>query len=108
MAEVRDLADLLAGAYVHYGGQRWNEAGALLERALEARPDDARAWYRLGNVRMEQGRDAQAAACFERAVKLDPTHAKSWNNLGAVRQRLGLTGPALEAYKTAQQRDPML
>lgn len=100
--------DLLAEAYLHYDAQRWDRAGELLERALQAKPGDARAWYRLGNVREEQARDADAVACFERATELDPAHAKSWNNLGAARQRLGRIEPAREAYRTALERDPAL
>jgi predicted TPR repeat methyltransferase len=100
--------DLLAEAYLHYDAQRWDRAGELLERALQAKPGDARAWYRLGNVREEQARDADAVACFERATELDPAHAKSWNNLGAARQRLGRIEPAREAYRAALERDPAL
>lgn len=70
--------------------------------------DDARAWYRLGNQREDEGRDAEALACFERAVALDPAHAKSWNNLGAASQRLGQSGRAEQAYRTALLHDPAL
>ena len=105
---MRAINDLLSEAYAHYDAQRWDEAGAALEGALEAQPGNARAWYRLGNVREEQRRDTEAAACFERATQLDPSHAKSWNNLGAARQRLGLADAALEAYRSALDRDPAL
>jgi len=70
--------------------------------------DDARAWYRLGNQREDEGRDAEALDCFERAVALDPAHAKSWNNLGAASQRLGQPGRAEQAYRNALRCDPSL
>ncbi|WJW76537.1 tetratricopeptide repeat protein [Thiohalobacter sp. IOR34] len=41
------------------GGQ-WAEAGAALERALRIAPGDARLWYQLAEVRLAQGRYAQA------------------------------------------------
>jgi predicted TPR repeat methyltransferase len=105
---MRTPAELLADAYARYDASEWDEAGVLLEQALERQPDNARAWYRLGNVREEQRRDHDAATCFERAASLDPGHAKSWNNLGAARQRLGFIEPALQAYRMALSADPAL
>lgn len=71
-------------------------------------PQDAGAWYRLGNAREDEGRDAEALACFERAVAIDPGHARAWNNLGAASQRLGDLRRAESAYRTARSRDPAL
>ncbi len=71
-------------------------------------PDDARGWYRLGNQREDEGRDADALACFERAVAADPRHARAWNNLGAASQRLGNARRAEEAYRTALAHEPAL
>src|SRR5204862_5355389 len=69
----RSAADWLAEGDAHYDAQRWREAGEAFERALALAPGPARAWYRLGNVREEQGRDTDAAACFEKALALDPS-----------------------------------
>jgi predicted TPR repeat methyltransferase len=71
-------------------------------------PTDARGWYRLGNQREDEGRDAEAVACFERAVAADPRHAKAWNNLGAASQRLGRAEQAERAYREALRHDPAL
>ena len=108
----RSAADWLAEGDAHYDAQRWNEAGMALERALALAlvpsAAQARAWYRLGNVREEQGRGGDAVACFEKAVALDPAHAQAWNNLGGARQRLGREEPAVEAYRRAIAADPGL
>lgn len=104
----RSPADLLAEGDAHYEAQRWNEAGVAFERALALAPGPARAWYRLGNVREEQGRDAEATACFERALALDPSHAQAWNNLGGARQRAGNLESAVEAYRRAMAADSAL
>src|SRR5262249_19256556 len=86
----------------------WNEAGAAYEHALAVDPaGTADTWYRLGNVREEQGRDPEAAACFEKAVALEPGHAQAWNNLGGARPRLGLPA-AVEAYQRSIAADPDL
>jgi len=108
----RSAAEWLAQGDAHYDAQRWNEAGEALERALASAPanspSNARAWYRLGNVREEQGRDEDALACFEKAIALDPGHAQAWNNLGGAHQRLGRLDPAAEAFRRAIAADPML
>ena len=105
-------AEWLAQGDAHYDAQRWNEAGEAIERALAVAPADfpsnARAWYRLGNVREEQGRDEDAIACFEKAIALEPAHAQAWNNLGGARQRLGRLDPAADAFRRAIAADPML
>ncbi len=69
-------------------------------------PQDAGGWYRLGNEREDEGRDAEALECFERAIAMDPEHAKAWNNLGTASQRLGDLARAEEAYRTALAHDP--
>jgi predicted TPR repeat methyltransferase len=105
----RSAADWLAEGIAHYEAQDWNQAGAALEQSLALDPRQAEAWYRLGNVREEQGRDDRdAAACFENAVALDPAHARAWNNLGSAQQRLGHGELALGSYRKAMQTDPGL
>src|SRR5258706_7763470 len=105
----RDMGgDLLKESQAFYDECRWEEAGAALVALLAQQPANAAAWYRLGNVRGEQGRDHEAIDCFARAVALDPAHARAWNNLGTASQRLGRGEEALVAYRTALERDPEL
>jgi predicted TPR repeat methyltransferase len=104
----RSAADWLAEADAHYDAQRWNEAGLAFERVLALDPRHARAWYRLGNVREEQGRDDAAVICFDKSVALDPSNAQAWNNLGGARQRLGREEQAIAAYRRAMAADPDL
>ena len=108
----KSAADWMAEGDAHYDAQRWDDAGRAIEAALALAPacsaEDARAWYRLGNVREEQGLDDAAARCFARAVELDPAQAQAWNNYGAALQRLGKTQPAITAYRRAIAADPDL
>jgi len=98
----------LVEADVFYDAQRWNEAGSAYEHALALHPTGtADAWYRLGNVREEQGRDRDALDCFEKAVALEPRHARAWNNLAGARQRLGRPA-TVDAYRQAIAADPDL
>lgn len=101
-------ASWLVEGDMFYEDQRWNEAGTAYEHALALNPEgSAQAWYRLGNVREEQGRDAEALDCFEKAVALEPGHARAWNNLGGARQRLGRPA-AIDAYQRSIAADPDL
>jgi predicted TPR repeat methyltransferase len=104
----RSTADWLAEGDANYDALRWNDAGLAYEHALARDPHQARAWYRLGNVREEQDRDGDAAACFDRAVALDPANAQAWNNLGGARQRLGREEQAISAYRRSMAADPYL
>jgi predicted TPR repeat methyltransferase len=108
----KSAADWLAEGNAHYDAQRWDDAGRAIEAALALLPgytaEHARAWYRLGNVREEQGLDDAASGCFAKAVDLDPAHAQAWNNYGAALQRLGKMQPAITAYRRAIAADPDL
>ena len=57
----RSSAEWLAEGNAHYDAQDWNEAGVALEHSLALDSRQADAWYRLGNVREEQGQDDLAA-----------------------------------------------
>ncbi|MGH8674291.1 MAG: tetratricopeptide repeat protein [Burkholderiales bacterium] len=98
----------LEEGYAHYRAERWEAAGLALERGLSGARDRSIAWYRLGNVRQEQGRHREALDCFERSVALAPDHAPSWNNLGATLQALARPLDAARAFRTAMQLDPDL
>ncbi len=93
----------------HYEACRWNEAAVALEQSLADEPANAAsAWYRLGNVRSEQGRDRDAIECFKNSLALDSSRAKTWNNLGAAYQRLGFAERGYAAYRAALAREPGL
>lgn len=98
----------LSKGLAHYADCKWDEAGEALEHALAEQPDNADAWYRLGNVRCEQHRDPEALECFSRLLALDGAHAKGRNNFGATSERLGRHEDAFAAYRRALESDPQL
>lgn len=53
----RSSANWLAEGNARYDARDWNEAGIALEGSLALDPRQANAWFRLGNVREELGRD---------------------------------------------------
>ncbi|MGC3992479.1 MAG: DUF5107 domain-containing protein [Chthoniobacteraceae bacterium] len=55
---------------------------AVLQRAMELHPTDARAPYYLANLYYDRRRHREAITLWEKAVRLDPAHAITWRNLG--------------------------
>ena len=60
-------------------------AADLYESVVAATPDDADAWYRLGNARFRLRKLDDAGLAYEHAIKLKPDHAQALYNLGVVR-----------------------
>lgn len=98
-----DAEDLerLANAWV--AAREWAEADAALLAAAEAAPD-ARLYRRLGQVRMERGRWAEAVTAFEQAVARDPEDAgRAHYQLGIAAWRAGDSARARRALERAAQ-----
>jgi tetratricopeptide (TPR) repeat protein len=55
---------------------------AILQAAMRANPDDARAPYYLGNLLYDRRRHREAIQCWEKAAKLDLGFSIVWRNLG--------------------------
>jgi cytochrome c-type biogenesis protein CcmH/NrfG len=66
----RAVASLLAKVDTQQAGRHWERAAALLERALRIEPRNARLWHRLAQVRLQQGRYAQAASLARKSNAL--------------------------------------
>jgi tetratricopeptide (TPR) repeat protein len=55
---------------------------AILEAAMAANPNDARAPYYLGNLFYDRRRHEEAIRLWEKSVKLDSGFSIAWRNLG--------------------------
>ena len=76
-ARYRRMAASLSPDYVF--PFHW-EVADVLQRALAANPQDARAAYYLGNVLFDW-QPAEAIAAWEKSVAIDPTLPVAWRNL---------------------------
>lgn len=80
---------------------------AILESALRANPNDARAAYYLGNLFYDKRRHEDAIRMWERSSKLEPNFSVVWRNLGIgyfnIRQD---TRKARTAYNRAFKAAP--
>jgi tetratricopeptide (TPR) repeat protein len=85
----------------------WTEAEMWLARVVALAPDDAAAWFNLGYVRDQAGRDAPAVDALARATELDPNNDRAWYGLGMLHARHGRHREAAAALTEAAQRQPM-
>jgi tetratricopeptide (TPR) repeat protein len=80
---------------------------AVLEAAMRAAPQDARAPYYLGNLFYDRRRHPEAIKLWERSAKLDPDFSIVWRNLGIgycnIRRQ---PARARTAYDRAFRADP--
>jgi len=79
----------------------------ILEAAIAADPENAKAFYYLGNLFYDKARHEEAIRCWEESCGLDPGFSIPWRNLGIayynVRQE---PGKAMDAYRRAFEVNP--
>jgi tetratricopeptide (TPR) repeat protein len=81
-------------------------AAEAFQQAVELRPDEVEAWFRLGLARSANDEPNAAIEAYGQAAEMDPTHARSRNNLGNVLFRRGDYEEALVWYESALAIDP--
>jgi adenylate cyclase len=82
------------------------QAEALAERALEADPGEAYAYWALGAVRLFQRRHDQAIAAYRRALELNPNGADLLVYLGWALTYAGKPDEGLAYMRQAIERNP--
>jgi cytochrome c-type biogenesis protein CcmH/NrfG len=83
--EASDVAQQEQEADHAYAAGDIRHAADLYASVVTASPDDAEAWYRLGNARFRLQEPDDAVVAYEHAIKLRPDHAQALYNLGVVR-----------------------
>ncbi len=86
--------------------QRGDPEGALraLERAVQARPDNAPAWNLIGVLHRQGGAMEAAERAYQRALEADPRHAPAHLNLALLYERHRPQPKAAIAHYRAWQR----
>ncbi len=98
--EARDaLFSLLQDADQAYQKGDWLLAARHYEALTQKVPQDAYAWFRLGNVRLQQGHLDNAIRAYEASLQRDPLQAKPHYNIATVRLM-----QAQQALLTLQQQ----
>lgn len=129
------LGQSASWSYIHKGNKLFEQhlyqaAGAYYSKALKLNPNNPRALYNLGNVRMAQSAQAKdakgmlemdsiAISLYDKAIRFEKSNlikSMAYHNKGVILQReAGMTGgfekqkllqAAIEEYKNALRRNP--
>jgi Flp pilus assembly protein TadD len=92
--------EAIATALDHYRAGRWDQAAALLDAVLAARPDDAEVLDLSGLVAIAKGDFAEAIGRIGKAVQLEES-ARFRGNLGVALGNAGRHEEAVSAYRRA-------
>jgi tetratricopeptide (TPR) repeat protein len=85
---------------------RYDEAIAAYDRALQIQPDLADTWNNRGVVLTRMQRYEEAIASYEQATKIRPHYPDAWNNRGVVLLELQQYQDAIACYEQAIQAKP--
>lgn len=101
------LFQVLDKADAAYAEGNWLEAEMYYQQLINKVPDDAYAWLRVGNARLQQGQISSAIAAYQQSITHNPGQTKPYFNLSTAYMLQAQR--ALEvAKKNLQQHDPGL
>jgi predicted Zn-dependent protease len=83
---------ILDNAFLDLKAGRFNMAKRGAEKYLSIKPDDARAYYLLGEIHRQRGEKddpEKAKENYERAISLDPSFPDSYKGLGMIYYKQG-------------------
>jgi tetratricopeptide (TPR) repeat protein len=101
---IAQLHNNLGVAYTRL--QRYPQALAALERAMQLAPGFAEAWCNRAHVLEIQGHNEAALQDLDHALSLDPAMVRAHSNRGTVLQNLLRWAEALQSYETALRLQP--
>jgi tetratricopeptide (TPR) repeat protein len=86
----------------------WRDSDHLWSQVLRVDSSSAVALFGLGDVRIAQGRYAEALDLYQRAVRIDTAYAEGHNNLGVLYARQGDYEAAIREHRLAIGYQPLL
>jgi predicted O-linked N-acetylglucosamine transferase (SPINDLY family) len=91
---------------IAYQRKQYQDAKALVVRAISFHKRVPYYPNTLGNIYLAQGLLDKAEECYIKAIKLDPQYADARNNLGNIHRERGKLQEAINAYQHALRIDP--
>jgi len=93
------LYNITGACYVGLG--QLSSAVRSYKKAIEIKPDYAKAHYNLGGAFQELGELEESVKSYESSIKIDPDYAEAHNNLGNIFRELGKLNMAKNSYENA-------
>jgi tetratricopeptide (TPR) repeat protein len=98
--------ELFQAGNEQFNTDKIDEAIALYEQAVAAKPDLKEAWYNLGIARSKKGDFAKELEAYEKALALDPKYAKALYNKAISLEDNGRTNDAISTYDEVLALEP--
>ena len=103
---VPDPVQVMDGAVFFLNLGRWDQAEALLKRALEIAPGNPAAGSNLASLELKRRRWTEAEAWARQALDGDPQLAEAWMNLGEALYQQQRFSESAGAYGRALRLEP--
>lgn len=95
----------IANASADYAFPFRAEEIGILKSALKKEPNDAKAWYLLGNLQYYLNQKEEGIRSWEQSAKLVPAFGLVWRNLGFAYAQRGEIDRAIAAYENCLKHD---
>jgi tetratricopeptide (TPR) repeat protein len=99
------LYQLMNEADNAYNSEDWVQASNSYREVIETIPNDAYAWFRMGNALTQLGQYAQAVVAYETSLAADNGQFKAWFNLSTT-HLLNAKVVTLNALRSIGMNDP--
>ena len=77
----------------------FDQAAASFRHVIEAKPDNADAYYNLGTLNLRRNNFNEARRYLEQTLKLRPDYPEAWNNLGMIAAQQGRAEEAIQDFQ---------
>ena len=108
VVQAQTIDDLYLQGNAAQAEGNYAEAEQIWRQIIRRTPNDAIAYYNLGNVLADQERLEEAEAAYRQAISLNLNDAEAYNNLGYLAQTQGRLEEAIALYPRALAIDPNL
>ena len=98
-----DALNNLGGIYRRLG--KYNEALAVLDRALELEPNNIQVFYNLGFTYKQLEMFHDAIDCLNTVIDANPNDILSYNHLGSIHSLLNDSKNDIDTYNPVGERD---
>ena len=98
------LLNLMGASAAQLG--KLDEAVLAFQKALSIKPNDAQAYYNMGNALKDQEKLEEAIDAYRKALSIKPDYADAYVNMGNVLTDQEKLEDAIEAYNRALSNEP--
>ena len=98
------LLNLMGASAAQLG--KLDEAVLAFQKALSIKPNDAQAYYNMGNALKDQEKLEEAIDAYRKALSIKPDYADAYVNMGNVLTDQEKLEDAIEAYNGALSNEP--